>query len=185
METKKERRLIQFAAKRFAAKRRAFARLLVAAPALLLAAACALDYDAIGGDFAGPPREMLANISGDAKQLLERSFRAYNSPTTAVADYHIHIVARGTQPESRDAYVHPDLNTWRRPFLRVKTRAFMSASGVTDWERLDQQYAARLLDLLVHFQSVRCHYAPKSNARFHIYAMDYYCLLYTSDAADE
>ena len=126
-----------------------------------------------GGNFRGEPHEMDANISDGAKKLIQQAF-AIEGP---IVDYHIHIIARGTSTDC-DAYISPDLNTWLKPILKSKTLVLMSASGVDDYARLDQQYANRLLALLLHFQSVQQNEAYVGNrlikSQFHVYAIDYY-----------
>ncbi len=134
---------------------------------------CAPLYDYYGGNFKGPPEEMDANISAGAKQMIRQ---ALSGMDTAIIDHHIHIVARGTMTGC-DAYISPDLYTWWKPYRMIKTRVLMSASGVTDYARLDEQYADRLLDLLLHFQSVQSnldYVARPVQSKFYIYAIDYY-----------
>ncbi len=140
---------------------------------LLALYGCSSLYDHLGGDFKGAPAEMDANISREAKNLIRQAFSGMNKPIT---DHHVHIIARGTMAGC-DAYISPDLYTWLHPILMVKTRVLMSASGVTDYEKLDEQYTDRLEELLLHFQSAQSNPAyvdQPVKSRFHIYAMDYY-----------
>ncbi len=111
------------------------------------------------------------NISEGARGLIRKAFETVDS----ITDTHVHIVARGTSNQCQGAYIHPDLYTWRRPILRLKTRVLMSASGVDDYENLDEQYALRLQELLLHFQEVQGKYAGRPvKSRFFIYALDDY-----------
>ena len=141
---------------------------------LSLLSGCGFLYDQLGGNFRGAPGEMDKNISAGAKLLIQRAFKA----TDLIADHHVHIAANGTSDQCRDAYVNSDLHTWRHPILRFKTRVLMSASGVDDLDKLDEQYEKRLSDLLLHFQSVQSTQSRVNQrpikSQFYIYALDYY-----------
>ena len=139
---------------------------------MLTLCSCSPLYDHLGGNFKGPPDAMDRNISDGAKALIKQAFAGMDKP---IADRHVHIIARGTMTGC-DARISPDLYTWLNPYRMIKTRVLMSASAVTDYERLDKQYSDRLLELLRHFQSVQSDYAPTppAESRFYIYALDYY-----------
>lgn len=140
--------------------------------AALLCAGCSW----IDGEFRGAPAEMEANISDGAKELLAQAFTFDAADGRLVlADHHLHAIARGTTTASRSAYLNPDLDSVFHPYLWLKTRAFMSASGVDDLDLLEQQYEKRLLDLLLHFQDVQRRYAPGAvESHFYLYALDYF-----------
>lgn len=138
----------------------------------LLGAGCAW----VDGEFRGAPSEMEANISDGAKSLLAQAFTFDAADGVLVlADYHLHAIARGTTTASRSAYLNPELDSVFHPYLWLKTRVFMGASGVDDLDLLDQQYEKRLLDLLLHFQDVQRRYAPGAvESHFYLYALDYF-----------
>ena len=120
---------------------------------------------------------MEANVSDGAKTLLAAAFAFDDADTggLVLADHHLHAAARGTYAASRGAYLHPDMDSLLSPTSWLKTRVFMSASGVDDFERLDQQYEDRLLRLLLHFQDVqRKYFAGAVEHRFYLYALDYF-----------
>ncbi len=124
---------------------------------------------------------MEANVGAGAKRLLAEAFAfddagaGADAGTLVLADHHLHAIARGTSAAGRDAYLHPDMNSLLRPVSWLKARVFMSASGVDDFERLDQQYEDRLLRLLLHFQDVqRKYFAGAVEHRFYLYALDYF-----------
>lgn len=171
----------QLAAQRLqlaARKRRALlqARLRACLFAVLLPAlgGCGALYERLGGDFAGPPHEMDDHIGADAKNLVKAAFAfgAGAGQTVTLVDYHVHAIA--ARPPSR---LHPDyVRGWGDPIRRfIVAPIFMSAAGVTDIKRIDAQYADRLLALLAHFQQVQRRYADGPvEARFYLYALDYY-----------
>ena len=138
---------------------------------------CGCSISSIGGDFRGQPSEMEANVGIGAKRLLATAF-AFDGPSTGtlvLADHHLHAIARGTHAASRNAYLHPDMDSLLHPFSWLKARVFMGASGVDDFERLDQQYEDRLLRLLLHFQDVqRKYFAGAVEHHFYLYALDYF-----------
>ena len=138
-------------------------------------------FSSIGGDFRGEPSQMEANVGAGTKMLLAEAFAfddagaGDDTETLLLADHHLHAIARGTSAPGRDAYLHPDMNSLLRPLSWLKARVFMSASGVDDYERLDQQYEDRLLRLLLHFQDVqRKYFAGAVEHRFYLYALDYF-----------
>ncbi len=143
-----------------------------AVAAALLCGGCAW----VGGEFRGAPSEMDANISDGAKGLLAQAF-AFDAADggLVLADHHLHAIARGTTTASRSAYLNPELYSVFHPYLWLKTRAFMGASGVDNLDLLEQQYEKRLLDLLLHFQDVQRRYAPGAvESHFYLYALDYF-----------
>ena len=138
-------------------------------------------FSSIGGDFRGEPSQMEANVGAGAKRLLAAAFAfddagaGADAGTLVLADHHLHAIARGTSAAGRDAYLHPDMNSLLSPVSWLKARVFMSASGVDDFARLDQQYEDRLLRLLLHFQDVqRKYFAGAVEHRFYLYALDYF-----------
>ena len=134
----------------------------------------------------GPdPWNMDTAISSETKTLIEKAFTfedmtikdaAPNGLT--ISDYHVHLIARGTTHESKNAYINPNRDTWRHPYLKLKTLLLMDAAQVSDYDQLDTQYQERLLNLIQHFKHAQEQYTPAAmpsiTLRFYLYAMDYY-----------
>ncbi|MEE8527585.1 MAG: amidohydrolase family protein [Gammaproteobacteria bacterium] len=124
------------------------------AVAAILLFAVALAVNRMGGTSGpinGPIRDTL---SAGAQALIAAAFHGLGS--AAVADYHVHMIEL-----SED--INPDMFSWRHPFERIKTSVMMSATGVSDLSRSDEQYLGRLLELTEYFGR---------SGRFFLYAFD-------------
>jgi predicted TIM-barrel fold metal-dependent hydrolase len=111
--------------------------------ALVLWAAAAVGLQFAGGAFDHEPSEMDDGLGSEAQRLLASAFEDV-SPN-ALLDHHVHIVGLGTN--GTGTWLHPKMLSWADPIARVKALAYLSGSKVTDPERADEQYVARLLDL--------------------------------------
>jgi predicted TIM-barrel fold metal-dependent hydrolase len=120
---------------------RAFAIFIVLALALWAAGAVGLRF--AGGAFDREPSEMAEGLGPEARRLLDAAFEDV-SPR-ALLDHHVHVVGLGTN--GAGTWVHPKSLSWANPLARVKALAYLSGANVTDPERADEQYVARLLDL--------------------------------------
>ena len=136
-------------------------RLPVLALALLLVsiAGCGPLYRWIGGNFAGPPGEMNEAISPGARALVAAAFEGIDPGR--LADIHVHVAGR--QGDGTGAEITPTAESWQHPIRRGQFRVYMSAAGITDTDRVGEQYLERLLTLIRN-QPVQ--------GRFFIYAMD-------------
>jgi len=104
---------------------------------------CHLLYRELGGDFAGPPSELWANASSEAKLLIADAYSDLDR--TSTVDFHVHLAGTGSGSgiEIDDSWFHSC-----NPISRGRAGVYLSAAGVDDPERGDEQYLARLLDLL-------------------------------------
>ena len=66
----------------------------------------------------------------------------------ALLDHHVHAIGLGTGGSG--AWVHPKMLSWADPVSRIKMIAYLSGADVSDLERADEQYVARLVDLGRH-----------------------------------
>ncbi|MGW8193610.1 MAG: amidohydrolase family protein [Desulforhopalus sp.] len=98
----------------------------------------------LGGNFKYEPSQMKENISPKAQQMIENSYR--DNKDLPVIDYHTHILGLGTS--CKECFVHPDFHDFFSPFQRFKFEIYMSASGITDPQKVDEQYVARLAALI-------------------------------------
>lgn len=146
------------------------ARAALAGAALLSLSACELVYRHLGGDFAGPPRDLAIIMDGPAGDLVRAAF---DFPGGAVpVDHHIHVLASGT---GLDALCGPVAGpapritarrfAWWNLFRRVQTEVLLSAAGIARMEDGDEQYARRLLALVEHYPGP---------GTFHLLALDAY-----------
>ncbi len=120
---------------------------------------CGWLYDWVGGNFAGAPGELQAALSPGARALIARAFDGIDRER--LVDFHVHLV--GSEDGDHGAFVNPSARSWLHPIRRAQFQVYLSASGVADGSRLDEQYLARLLDLIRH---------TPSHGRYFIYAMD-------------
>jgi hypothetical protein len=166
----------------------------LAAAALLawiLAAApgCRIVYDRMGGPYRGTPAEAFGErgLSPEARELVNRAFRGLEHRT--MVDHHVHFFGNGTParyeyaPElqaARDAdpprtnfrEIIEHQKTWQRPFVQG---VYLDTLEVTDTNRMDDQYLARLVDLVRWYgppdQAARPG-AGTYRTRFFLYALD-------------
>lgn len=111
----------------------------------------------IGGNFDGPPSELETHISPGALRLLEE-VRTGIEPG-AYADLHVHLAGLGAD----GTWINPRKRSPLHPVECLTTEIMMSAAGVDDEGRADEQYVARLVDLARHL---------KLGGRLFLYAMD-------------
>ncbi len=134
---------------------------ILALAALFALAGCSPLYDHFGGKFTGEPSEIAALMKEDkkAKELIDAAF-AFTSVKGGATpvDHHVHVVSTGAglaglcgRKGDTTSTVTQKRFTWLRPIRKIKTSVLMSASGITDIHQADEQYAARLLDLVVYF----------------------------------
>src|ERR1041384_6491537 len=103
----------------------------------------------IGGAFKHDPEELSSRISTPASDLIKRSFDDVDS--SRLVDYHTHVAGLGTG--TNGTFVNPKMRTWRHPFHRTKLKVYLSASGVSDVGRADDQMISRLVRLVGNIES--------------------------------
>ena len=90
------------------------------------------------------PEDMAGGLSPAARTMLDA---ALGDLTPGEArDYHAHMIGLGTGGSG--ASVNPRMLSWRHPFHRVQALVYLSAAGITDESRADEQYVDRLLRLI-------------------------------------
>lgn len=134
-----------------------YKRLWIMAAALILAAFSPISM--IGGNFAGTPEEMESNLSDGAKKLIEQAYIGVKSGE--LHDHHVHIVGLNKEDGTE---VNQKLFNWWRVFDYIKTRVYLSGSGVNDKNHANQQYIERLVSLIR---------ADKNHGKYHILAFDH------------
>lgn len=120
---------------------------------------CGTLIDWGAGNFAGKPADMDAALTPDARELIARAFEG--TDPARLADFHVHVFGEG--PNQNGPYVSPTTRSWLHPFRMLQYRAYLSASGISDRERVSEQYVERLVDLI---RNIRAH------GRYFIFAMD-------------
>lgn len=125
---------------------------------VVLCGGCGVVVDWVGGNFGGPPAE-LAAATPAVRELVGRA-REGIDPARRV-DLHVHLFGHGSGPN--DPFVSPSARSWLHPYRMLQYRVYLSASGVVDEERLDEQFQGRLLELIRHMEG---------DGRFMICAMD-------------
>lgn len=120
---------------------------------------CSTLIDWGAGNFAGKPAEMDAALTPAARELIARAFEG--TDPARLADFHVHVFGDG--PDKNGPYVSPTTRSWLHPFRMLQYRAYLSASGISDRDRVSEQYVERLVDLV---RNIRAH------GRYFIFAMD-------------
>ena len=105
---------------------------------------CSAIINKLGGNFQYEPDQMENNISPKAQQLIERAFE--ESEGKYMIDYHTHIIGLGTGCE--DCFVHPDFYDFFSPLQRFQFQIYMSASGIKNPKKVDEEYLERLVSLV-------------------------------------
>jgi predicted TIM-barrel fold metal-dependent hydrolase len=98
----------------------------------------------LGGTFSGQPEDLNQHLSRPAHALLAQALGGVGAEP--LVDYHAHIIGIGTG--NSQAEVNPALLHGWRPVKRLNTGIFLSACGVSDFSRLDQEYVERLVRLV-------------------------------------
>jgi hypothetical protein len=122
---------------------------------------CSGLYDWVGGNYDGPPEELLGAIGPDAVSLLREAIGPFVDG--GLADFHVHLVGLGTGEAQGQAYVTRDAGRWWDVTHNAQFRVMASAAAVKDLTHADKQYLDRLVALIRH--------APVPG-RYFLYAMD-------------
>jgi predicted TIM-barrel fold metal-dependent hydrolase len=101
-----------------------------------------------GGAFTHRPEELKDRLSQKASDLVRSAF-ADVDPARLV-DYHTHVAGVGTGGTGN--LVNPKMRTWRHPFHRAKFAVYLSAAGVREVNRADEEFAERLVRLVGHIE---------------------------------
>ncbi|HXI23166.1 MAG TPA: amidohydrolase family protein [Pyrinomonadaceae bacterium] len=95
------------------------------------------------GSFKHQPEE-IGRLSPKAGDLIKRSFDDVDS--SRLVDYHTHVAGLGTG--TNGTFVNPKMRTWRHPLHRAKLKVYLSAGGVADEGRADDQMISRLVRIV-------------------------------------
>ena len=98
----------------------------------------------IAGAFNHQPEELKRVISTQAADLIKRAFDDVDP--ARLLDYHTHIAGIGNG--TNGTFVNPKMRTWRHPLDKLKFKIYLSAGGVNDIERSDDQIVDRLTRLI-------------------------------------
>ena len=108
---------------------------------LILLAGC----DWIGGSFNQQPQDY-NKLSPDSLKLIDRSLSDVNPQQ--LTDYHVHIV--GMSPKTTGTFVNESWQSVFHPAGYTRFMVYKSAAGITSDHNIDQQYLARLQNLVEH-----------------------------------
>jgi len=112
--------------------------------ALAFVSSCAFIYDKVGGNFAGEPQELEANLTQEARKLIAEAFEGIDP--VKLVDFHTHIVGLGVG--GNDTYVNPDMMSFWHPYQRLQFSIYISAAGIKNLDNADAEYVARLANLI-------------------------------------
>ena len=92
------------------------------------------------------PHDLKDKLSVPATDLVKRVYERIDP--ALLTDYHTHVAGVGTS--GAQVFVNPQMHSWAHPKQRFKLAAYLSAFGVRDAARTDQQVTERLADLVRH-----------------------------------
>ena len=101
----------------------------------------------LAGAFKHPPEE-INDVSSKARDLIKRAFEGIDP--ARLVDYHTHVAGLGTG--TNGTFVNPKMRSWRHPFHRAKLKVYLSAVGVADEGRADDQMISRLVRLVSNIE---------------------------------
>ena len=125
-------------------KSRLFLAALLTAVVSVLTAGCLVRT--LGGAFDQAPEDV-GRMSPGARLLVETAFRDVGPE--GIFDYHTHVV--GTGAGGTGIEIHPSMRSYWHPLHRLKFAIYVSASGIKNIERADEEFVARLLALVRGF----------------------------------
>jgi len=106
--------------------------------------ACSRVVNELGGAFSYEPEAMETRISDSARHLINQSFADLDG--NYLIDYHTHVLGLGTACEG--CLVHPGSYDFFSPLRRFRFNIYLSASGIVNPEKADQEYLDRLARLV-------------------------------------
>jgi len=110
---------------------------------LSLLSSCSIIYKKLGGDFNHKPSEMNTLLSKEAKKLIKSSFKGIDKEL--LFDTHFHLVGLGAGDTG--VWINPKMKKWYHLGKYNRFNTYLSASGISDQSRADQQYIERLIEL--------------------------------------
>ena len=118
--------------------------------------------DLVGGAFDHAPQDLQANLSIEARALMEQAFKGIAA--SARRDYHTHILGMNT--ELNGTFVNEGWQSpWSGLIHYIQFEVYKSSAAITDIEQADAQYLSRLKDLIQHMPHP---------GKFGIMAFDYF-----------
>ncbi|GAB3528424.1 amidohydrolase family protein [Pontibacter brevis] len=98
--------------------------------------------DKLAGDFEKNPTDVV--LGGEAKELIQKAYEGV--PDGIIFDYHAHMLGFGTSGSG--IWVNPEMDSFLHPEDKTKLHVYISASGIEDREKADEQYLQRFLNLI-------------------------------------
>ncbi|MDD0853158.1 amidohydrolase family protein [Halobacteriovorax sp. GB3] len=127
-----------------------------------LFSSCSVMYKKLGGDFSHKPDEINQVLSQDAQKLIKESFT--NIDLKKIEDLHMHVAGLGKG--NTGLWVNPNMRKWWKHLGKYnRFNVYLSASGVQDIDKADQEYVTRLVSLHKNLPFV---------FKSHIFGFDYH-----------
>lgn len=108
------------------------------------AVACSPLYSKLGGDVHGPPEALQNKLTPLAKSLIEKAYDGIDP--SRLMDFHTHILGLGNTGSG--IWINPAMQTRTNPLRYFRFQVFKNASGIIHDDKADQEYMARLLNLI-------------------------------------
>jgi len=120
---------------------------LILISSLLLLSSCSLLYNKLGGDFDYEPEQIEEKLSPEAKKMVAEAFEGIDEKK--LHDMHFHVVGLGNSGSGIE--INPRMKMWWKHLGKYnRYNVYMSASGVKDPEKADEQYIDRIIRLNKH-----------------------------------
>ncbi|MEK9627805.1 MAG: amidohydrolase family protein [Nitrospinota bacterium] len=105
---------------------------------------CSSIYSQIGGNFEGPPEALKKQLTPLAKKLIADAYEDLDA--SRLMDFHTHVLGLGNS--NSGIFINPAMLSIAHPARHVRFLVFKNAAGIHSNENADQEFIARLLDLI-------------------------------------
>ena len=110
----------------------------------VLVSACSYLVHPIAGNFNEDPEEAKKELSPEAKKILDNTFKDLDPK--CLIDTHLHAVGNGE--DNSGNWVNADMASLFAPYKKLQFNVYLSASGISDLDKVESQYNKRLITLL-------------------------------------
>lgn len=98
--------------------------------------------DKLAGNFEKDPTQVV--LGQEAKELVSKAYDGV--PDGLIVDHHAHLLGFGTSGSG--IWVNPEMDSFFHPEDKTKLHVYVSASGIEDKDKGDEQYLQRFLTLI-------------------------------------
>ncbi len=111
---------------------------------LTILSGCSYLVHPIAGNFNNDPEQAKSELSPEANKILDDTFKDIDPE--CLIDVHLHAVGNGE--DNSGNWVNEAMASILAPYKKLQFNVYLSASGITDLDRVESQYNQRLATLL-------------------------------------